>query len=153
MTIEYLCDHIHLAETVAGWAYNAFIKDLRPGITPENMVSGMKKCSKTDFPVRFVALEDSECLGTVSFTNDDLPGSPYFPWLGTLFVNPEHRKKQVGERLVEHVKQFAKAQGHEYLYLRTEQASEYYKRLGWELVETTKDNFNLDTQVFRFPLK
>ncbi len=38
--------------------------------------------------------------------------------------------------------------GFDKLYLRTEHASRYYKRLGWEFIYQTIDEFGLETQVF-----
>lgn len=66
------------------------------------------------------------------------------PWLSSLFVVPEFRDRGIGRRLVEGVMAAAKGRGHAELYLHTESAEAYYRRLGWRL----EDRFRRDGEAF-----
>lgn len=91
-------------------------------------------------PIRFVALEDENTIGTVSLVENDLTVRPeYAPWLASLVVKSDYRSRGVGQLLLEETKKMAKSLGYQVLYLRTETASEYYKKHGWTYVETTAD--------------
>jgi predicted N-acetyltransferase YhbS len=112
----------------------------------------MKACGKTELPIRLVAVIGGECVGTVALVENDLRCRPYTPWLASLIVAPAHRGQKIGEGLVESVKALAKDKGYRELYLRTEHASGYYVKLGWEFVETCEDDYGLKPDVFKIGL-
>jgi hypothetical protein len=87
VNIEYLCDHIEYAETVARWTFDEFIKGIKTGVTYEDRVKSMKDCHKTEFPIRLIALSDGKCVGTVSIVKNDLRCRDYTPWLAALYVS------------------------------------------------------------------
>jgi predicted N-acetyltransferase YhbS len=152
MTIEFLNDNITHAEQVAEWIYNEFIKDKRSGVSYEQVLNSVKLCCKDKLPVRLIALLDGRCVGTVAIVQNDLKGSEYTPWLAALYVDEAYRKNKIGEQLIEHVKAISKELGYSTVYLRTEHAGNYYKKLGWQYVETRKDEFGLNPGIFEFKL-
>ena len=152
MTIEYLCDHINFADTVAKWIFDEFINGIKVDRSYENILSSVKNCHKLELPIRLIALLDGKCAGTVSIVFNDLKCRNYTPWLGSLYVDAAFRKKGIGEKLIDRVKTIVTELGYKELYLRTEHASGYYKRLGWEFVETCDDDYNLKPDVFRCKL-
>ena len=150
--IGYLIDNITYADVVAKWVYKEFIKDIRHGISYEQILSSMKDCHKTEFPIRLIALVDNKCVGTVSIVENDLQCRDYAPWLAALYVDEPYRKNKIGQQLIESVKKIVKELGYNELYLRTEHTSNYYRKLGWQFVESCVDEFNLTTDVFKFTL-
>jgi predicted N-acetyltransferase YhbS len=152
MQIEYLADNINYTETVADWIYTEFVKGIRDGITREHVFKSMQKSNKTELPIRLVAIESGRCVGTVSLVANDLKGRDYAPWLASLYVDSSCRGNGIGERLVERVKEIAKDLGYNELFLRTEHASDYYRRLKWQFVESCYDEHNLYPDVFKFVL-
>jgi len=150
MKIEYLCDNIHFAETVAKWIYNEFIAGIRDGYSYDDCLAKRKNCHKEQLPIILIAIDDDRCIGTISLVANDLKCRDYTPWLAGLYVDPQFRNKGVGEQLIERVKEIARQLGYKELYLRTEHASGYYKKLGWEFIENCQDDFNLKPDVFRW---
>ena len=137
------------AEEVAGWLYNEFIKDIRLGISYEQKLASIKMCGKNELPIRLIALIDDKCVGTVSLVQNDLRGCDYTPWLASLYVDVPYRKQKIGEQLVERVKDITRELGYTELYLRTEHAGNYYRRLGWQYIGSQKDEFGLVPEIFK----
>ena len=153
MKIEYLCDHIGFADTVARWIYDEFIDGIKYDRSYEDVLSSVKRCRKHELPVRLAALTDDKCVGTVSIVSNDLKCRDYTPWLASLYVDKAYRNKKIGEQLIDSVKNIVAQLGYDKLYLRTEHASGYYRKLGWEFIETCEDSYNLKPDVFMFDLK
>ena len=153
MEIVYLCDHLGVADTVARWIYDAFIKDIRADLSYEQVLTAVRDCHKAALPIRLIAMIDGQCVGTVSLVQNDLPCRAYTPWLASLYVDKPFRNRQIGEQLIDAVKDIAKSLGYAEVFLRTEYTSGYYERLGWQFIESCEDAFRLKPDVFRFPLQ
>jgi N-acetylglutamate synthase-like GNAT family acetyltransferase len=97
--------------------------------------------SNHQFPITLIAIEENNCLGTVSiFENNMESREIYRPWLASLYTKPEHRSKSVGQKLISETLKIVKNLGYTQLYLRTEHTSEYYRTRGWQLVESLEEN-------------
>ena len=149
MKIEYLCDNTHFIATVADWIYGEFIRDIRRGITYENILSAIGACSKDALPVRLVAVCGGRCAGTVSIVQNDLECRDYAPWVAALYVDVSFRNQKIGEKLLDRAKGIAAEMGYDEIFLRTEHAGNYYRRLGWRYVESCEDEFGLIPEVFK----
>lgn len=92
-------------------------------------------------PLSLVAIDENELLGMVSIIFDDLPGYEHLnPWVASLFVLPEHRKKGAGSRLVREAERLLVLNGVARAYLFTESACSFFERLGWLAIEKTACN-------------
>ena len=92
-------------------------------------------------PVSLVALEENELLGMVSLIFNDLPGYEHLnPWLASLLVLPEHRKKGAGSRLVCEAERLLVLNQVARAYLFTELASSFFEKLGWHAIEKATCN-------------
>lgn len=152
MKIMYLSDHIGFAEDVAKWIYDEFIHNIRNGLDYEQILTSVKECGKTELPIRLIAVADEKCVGTVSIVRNDLKCRAYTPWLAALYVDKPYRNNKIGEQLIERVKGIVQDLGYCELYLRTEHASGYYKKMGWQWVESCTDEFGLEPDVFKLTL-
>ncbi len=150
MNIVYLCDYPQYTEIVAKWIFEEFVKSIRPEVTFDMVLDRVKEKNKYDIPVTLIVLEGDLCLGTVSLSNNDLKNRPDLePWLASLIVNKEFRNREIGKILVDEIIKIAKNRGYKQLYLRTEKAVDYYKKLGWGYIEETfDDNIGQNTHVF-----
>ena len=84
-------------------------------------------------PIVFVALGDDDgIVGTASLIFDDLEGDPRNPWLASVFVPPEHRKKGIASALVRTVEDAARRIGYDRLYLFTSTAPVALRGTGLE---------------------
>ena len=150
--IEYLADNLMYAETVAGWSYNEFTKGIKHDVSYEQVLERVQNCRKTELPIRLVAIQSGICVGTVAIVQNDLHCRDYTPWLASLYVDEPHRGKKIAQQLIERVKEIVREMGYDELYLRTEHVSNYYRRLGWQFVETCDDDYGLKPDVFKFTL-
>ena len=152
MQIEYLSDNPAMVDIVAQWIYDEFVNGIRPGRSYEQVLAVMGTHCRTSLPIRLVAVIGGVCVGTVSVVSNDLKFSDYTPWLAALYVDKAHRGKKIAEQLIERVKEIVAGLGYNEVYLRTEHAGNYYKKRGWQYVETCTDEYNLNPDVFKFPL-
>ena len=152
MKIEYLIDNTDFMEEVTGWIYDEFIDNIREDVTYEDVVSSFESSKKDELPIRLIAIEDGRCIGTISLIENDLKGSEYTPWLAAIYVDIPYRNNKIGEQLIERVKKITGDLGYRELYLRTEHAREYYRKLGWQYVESGIDEYGLELEIYKFIL-
>ncbi|WP_331639694.1 GNAT family N-acetyltransferase [Cerasibacillus sp.] len=141
MYIDYLLNHPNKIKEVAEMIYKEFVEKTGSNMTYEDVVKYFSNTKRHAFPITVIALENGECLGTVSIFENDLKiRETYKPWLASLYVKPVHRGKGVGQKLVDKTIDIVKELGFRMLYLRTEDASDYYRKRGWTYVETVSDD-------------
>jgi predicted N-acetyltransferase YhbS len=131
-----LVERPDLVAHVAAWGFAEW-GHLNPGQTLQSRTARIREKMNADrVPVAFVALDDAGAIvGTASLIFDDLEGDPRNPWLASVFVPPEHRRKGVASALVRAVEQAARRFGYSRLYLFTTSASALYAGLGWRALE------------------
>lgn len=153
MKIEYLADHVNYADTAAKWIYDEFIKGIQANISYQDVLKRYQTGKKTELPVRFIALVDGQCAGTISLVKNDLKCREiYTPWLASLYVDKPFRSKKVAAQLIGRIKETAKDLGYSELYLRTENTGGYYKERGWLFVEHCTDEYEVVADVFKMNL-
>jgi GNAT superfamily N-acetyltransferase len=92
--------------------------------------------------VALVAVVDGQAVGTVTLKSDDWrPREDLSPWLGGLFVLPEHRGRGIAGRLVAALAAEARQRGSETLYTDCHAATVLLP--GWQRIENTA-LFSLD---------
>lgn len=136
MRIVPLVERPDLAEQVSVWGFDEW-GHLNPGQTLEQRRAHIQGKMNVDrVPIAFVALGDDDgIVGTASLIFDDLEGDPRNPWLASVYVPPEHRKKGVASALVRKVEDAARRIGYDRLYLFTSTAPSLYAALGWRTLE------------------
>jgi N-acetylglutamate synthase-like GNAT family acetyltransferase len=136
MKIVPLAERPDLAEQVSAWGFDEW-GHLSKGQTPQTRLAEVRGEMNVDrIPVTFVALgEDGGIVGTAALIFDDLVGDPRNPWLASVYVPPEHRKKGIASALVRAVEGKARELGYKHLYLFTTSAPALYAGLGWRALE------------------
>jgi N-acetylglutamate synthase-like GNAT family acetyltransferase len=111
------------------WSY------LNPCETIEQRIIRMQPYLNDDFiPSTFIAEADG-LLGSAALVSSDMETKPQLsPWLASVYVAPEHRRKGVGAKLVLHVMAQAKLAGIDTLYLFTPDKQSFYHKLGWRFI-------------------
>ena len=139
MQIEYLADKAAFIPTLARWHHEEW-GYLSPGGSVEQRVSKLQTHrGRQHIPTTFVALSEGMPLGSASLVAHDMDTRmDLSPWLASLYVTPEHRRRGVGTALVQRVLREAEALSVTTLYLFTPDREEFYTRLGWSLVERTE---------------
>ena len=131
MRVVPLVERPDLVEQVSAWGFAEW-GHLNPGQTLEQRTVRVRGKMNVDrVPIAFVALDEEDRIaGTASLIFDDLEGDPRNPWLASVFVPPEHRKKGIASALVRTVEDAARRLGYSRLYLFTSSAPTLYAGLG-----------------------
>ncbi|MDQ3880648.1 MAG: GNAT family N-acetyltransferase [Chloroflexota bacterium] len=126
--IEKLADHPSLIPSVASevwreWGYGS----------PDGCIADLRQTRRDDLPICEVAIRESAPVGVVSLIACNLPPRcDLSPWLAGLYVWPAYRRQGIGAELVRTLEADAVRLRHPVLYLYTESAEEFYRRLGWQ---------------------
>jgi GNAT superfamily N-acetyltransferase len=136
MRIVPLVERPDLAEQVSIWVFDEW-GHLAPGQTLDQRRAAVQEMINVDcVPIAFAALDDDDgIIGTASLVFDDLEGDPRNPWLASVYVPPEHRRKGIASALVGAVEETARRIGYDRLYLFTSTAPSLYASLGWRALE------------------
>jgi predicted N-acetyltransferase YhbS len=152
-TIQYLSDYPEYIKNVSRWLYDEFIHKDNKDLEYEKFNSFFQNNSKTEFPIRLIVISDENCVGTATITENDFPKRQnYTPWLGGLYVDIPYRNTGIGQKLIEFVKRAVKDLGYAELYLVTENAGQYYKKIGWLFVETCDNEFGRICEIYKYNL-
>lgn len=150
MNIDFLSNQSEKINEVSEMIFKEFIVKTGRSMKYEDVVKHISNTKDNTFPITLIALENGECLGTVSIFENDLKiRDMYKPWLASLYTKPEYRGRGVGEKLIAKTIDVVKELGFNELYLRTEDASDYYRKRGWTYLETVSDEKNEKIDVFK----
>jgi len=145
------------AAVCAHWSYGQWVarRDVSFDI---NLLVYQERASSKTLPRTFVICSDSFPAGMVSVKENDMRSRlDLSPWLSALYVMPGYRKKGLAERLVECVKEYARALGFAAIYLFIDVSDEskltvYYEKSGWIYVGESPDNDGFNARVYKFDL-
>jgi len=132
MQIEYLADHLDAVSLLADWhhgewnefSFEATVDELRT------------HTGRRQIPTTFVAIDQGRVIGSTSLLAADLIGWEHLtPWVASVFVVPDCRRRGVGRALVEHAVREARLMDVPSVYLFTASKEAYYARLGWKPIQ------------------
>lgn len=132
-----LAERQEFVDLVAAWGFAEW-GHLAPGRTLAQRVERVRaSLDMSRLPAIFIALDaDGRPAGTAALMRDDLEDDPRNPWLASVYVRPEARRRGVAGQLVRAVENHARSLGFARLYLFTASASALYAGLGWRRRET-----------------
>ena len=139
MTIEYLADHPETLDTLVQWLHREW-GNVRGGETLEQRRKRFAGSLNRDrIPLTVVALEAGELLGSASLIAHDMETRMELtPWLASVFVAEEYRRRGVGAELVRRIMAEAGKLKVPLLYLYTVHSERLYASLGWTVAERTQ---------------
>ena len=132
MRVSLLADCPHLAAQLVspflsewGWA--------NPDETADDRFARFRSYMNRDrLPVGWIATDADAAMGIAALREHDLPGrEDLTPWLATVFVRPEYRRRGAASALCLTVEEGAQRLGADHLYLFTVDKQQLYKKLGW----------------------
>ena len=104
LTLDYLANHREFIPQLAAWSY----AEWRPvcdhfGLTLDDVVAGHARRTNTDtLPVGIVVTAEGKLVGGGALKAEDLPlRADLTPWLGGIFVAPEHRGRGIGTAIID----------------------------------------------------
>lgn len=136
--IEYLADHIEAIPALARWHHDDW-KAITPHLTVSDRVARFQaRARRGGLPVGFVAVVDGSVVGLASLVDCDLDSHGHLsPWLASVLVAPDHRRRGIGSALSERATEEARVFGFVRVYLFTFDKQDFYRRLGWSTLEDT----------------
>lgn len=136
MQIDYLAEHPDWIETLARWHHQQW-SYLNPQRTLEQRIRRLHDhLTPGRIPTTVVAHDDGNLLGSASLVENDLEDqTDLTPWLASVFVAPEQRRRGVGTALVRRVMQEAERLRVPVFYLFTPDRESFYADLGWTKLE------------------
>ena len=136
-TIAYLADHPAHTGTLAAWHHRQW-HYLDVDVSVEQRAAFLGTHGRGEIPTTVLALRGKEVLGSASLIAHDMDTRPHLsPWLASVYVDPPHRRSGIGSALVTRITELARALGHPALYLFTPDKEQFYRRLGWRVLERT----------------
>ena len=153
LKIATLAENQYYYKDVAKMIYQEFVLGTSSKMTLKDVEYFFEHTNVDVFPITFICIIDNECIGTVSVYENDFKERPqYSPWLASLYVKPKYRHKKIGQQLIAYLISYLKKLNYAEIYLKTENASEYYKKIGWKLIESV-NNQDADTvDIFKCEL-
>jgi N-acetylglutamate synthase-like GNAT family acetyltransferase len=133
--IVTLADRPDLAAIISAWIWNEWSK--HDGFSYEETLEYVAASSGgEDIPQSFVLLVDGEPVGTSSLVAADLKERPDLtPWMASVFVIPEARRRGHVIPLIQAVEAAAVAASIPTLWLHTDTAARIYASSGWRTAE------------------
>ena len=102
-------------------------------------------------PSTYIA-KDDVLLGSAAIVKKDMKIEPQLtPWLASVYVGPENRRRGIGRQLVLHVMAQARKGGIDRLYLYTPDKADFYLKLGWSILYQ-RPYHNLDVTIMQVQL-
>lgn len=136
--ISTLRNHVETIPTLATLLHESICKIWSPTDSIEEIQSWFNDWTNDHIPLAFVALDANKPVGMCSLQLNDGIRPDLKPWLGDLCVDPSYRNKGIGSKLIEIASERVKSQGYGNLYLFTPdmKAVTYYKKRGWQSIDT-----------------
>ena len=136
MKIAFLGEHLDVLPELARLQFDEW-RHFSPDKTLEDRVCKLQELAASrELPFMVVAIEGNRLVGSAALVYEDLTTRKELsPWLASVFVKPEFRRKGVATTLVRHIEKSAEERGIRKLYLFTEHARGLYARLGWHDME------------------
>lgn len=135
MKIADLIDEQGAIQMLAEWHHSEWLH-LNPGGSVQKRIEGMQAyLAGHTIPKMFVSKDGETLLGSAAIIENDMDTrTDLSPWLASVYVNAEYRKKGVGSDLVKHVEEYARSAGFRNLYLFTLDQENFYQNLGWSTI-------------------
>jgi N-acetylglutamate synthase-like GNAT family acetyltransferase len=138
MQIKYLADCPDCLPVLARWHHQEWLC-YNPGDSLAKRIERMREhLGRRRVPTTFVALSDTDGqpLGSAALVAHDMSTRmDLTPWLASVFVAPEYRRRGIASALVRRVVQEAADLGVPRLFLFTPDQQNLYARLGWQTIE------------------
>ena len=137
ITIRLLADHPDTIPTLAKWFRDQW-PDYYANWSPAQIEQDfLEDASRNRLPIRLVAFESNELVGTIVLREQSTEMSPEFqPELGGLYVIESHRVRGIGTELVQAGMKLALDQGYRTVFATTVVAAGILELLGWEFIKT-----------------
>lgn len=130
--------------------FNHWIK-FNPKMIKENTIYKFTKLYTTDeLPFGIALIDDSDnMVGFCVFKIENLKKYPeIFPWLSDVMIFENYRGRGYGKILLQYGEKILKELGYDTIYVWTDQAPDFYKKLGFTYKQEVEKNEGGFGQLF-----
>ena len=130
--------------------YNHWIK-YNPKMEKEKTIYKFTKLyTKDKLPFGIVLINnDNNIVGFCVFKIENLKKYPeFYPWLSDVMILKEYRGKGYGKMLLQYGEKLLKELGYNIIYVWTDQAPNFYKKLGFSYKQEVEKNEGGTGQLF-----
>ena len=136
ITISFLADYLDTIPTLIKWFREQW-PDYHADMSQAEMEQDfLEDASRDRLPIRLVAFESNQLVGTIILRDQNEKLAEFQPELGGLYVVESHRGHGIATELVRAGMQLALNQGYETVFATTVAATGILERLGWEFFKT-----------------
>jgi N-acetylglutamate synthase-like GNAT family acetyltransferase len=141
MEFEFIADRVEAIPVVARWLFEEWGR-LDAGSSCEKTCATISEsCNRDRAPLMILAIEGNSVVGCAALKPHEMVSifPNYEPWLGSVYVHPEHRNRGLGSQLTMKVVDIATSIGVKQLFLQTVRLDGgLYARLGWTPMEQVR---------------
>jgi GNAT superfamily N-acetyltransferase len=120
----------------AAWRYEAFLKSYGYSLSDSGAQLAKLATQPDEYETALIALVDGRLASSCLLVLQEFEAlHDVSPWLASLYVAPEYRKRGVARKLVAAIEDQARAHGVARLHLYTGDAKKFYVKCGWSLAE------------------
>lgn len=120
----------------AAWRYEEFLKSYGYSLLDSGAQLAKLATQPDECETALIALVDGRLAGICLLVLQEFePLHDVSPWLASLYVAPEYRKRGVARKLVAAIEDQARSNGVARLHLYTGDAEKFYLKCGWSLAE------------------
>ena len=130
--------------------YNHWVK-FNPKMVKENTIYKFTKLyTKDELPFGIALIDDKDnIVGFCVFKIENLKKYPeIFPWLSDVMIFEKYRGKGYGKVLLQYGEKILKEFGYNTIYVWTDQAPDFYKKLGFTYKQEVEKNEGGFGQLF-----
>lgn len=129
--------------------YNHWVK-YNPKMLKEDTIYKFSKLyTKNELPFGVSLIDNDEIVGFCVFKKENLKNYPHItPWLSDVMIIEKYRGKGYGKILVSNGEKILKDEGYNIVYLWTDQAPDFYKKLGFKYKQEVEKNEGGFGQLF-----
>ena len=120
----------------AEWRHDAFLKSYGYLLVDSAAQLAKLATQPDEYETALIALADGHLAGICLLVLQEFEAlHDVSPWLASLYVAPEFRKRGVARKLVAAIEDQARRHGVARLHLYTGDAEKFYLKCGWKLAE------------------
>lgn len=121
-----------------------------PKMLKENTIYKFSKLyTQNDLPFGIALLDDNNIVGFCVLKLENSKKYPYiYPWISDLMILKKVRRKGYGKLLISCAEQLLKDLGYKTAYLWTDQAPDFYRKLGFKYKQIVEKNEGGFVQLF-----